>query len=43
MFTSVFVMYLDKPYPARSALGADGPAGNASFKLECIAYIQDAD
>jgi len=43
MFNSVYVQYFDKPYPARSAFGADGLAGNASFELECIAYIQDED
>jgi len=41
MFNSVYVQYFDKPYPARSAFGADGLAGNASFELECIAYIED--
>ena len=41
MFNSVYVQYFDKPYPARSAFGADGLAGNASFELECIAHIQD--
>ena len=43
MFNSVYVQYFDKPFPARSAFGADGLAGNASFELECIAYIQDED
>ena len=43
MFNSVYVQYFDKPYPARSAFGADGLAGNASFELECIAYIRDDD
>ena len=43
MFNSVYVQYFDKPYPARSAFGADGLAGNASFELECIAYIRDED
>ena len=41
MFNSVYVQYFDKPYPSRSAFGADGLAGNASFELECIAHIQD--
>ncbi|MBT4951145.1 MAG: RidA family protein, partial [Pelagibacteraceae bacterium] len=40
---SVYVQYFEKPYPARSAFGADGLAGNASFELECIAHIQDDD
>jgi len=39
MFNSVYVQYFDKPYPARSAFGADGLAGDASFELECIAHI----
>ncbi|HJL80305.1 MAG: Rid family hydrolase [Gammaproteobacteria bacterium] len=41
MFNSVYVQYFDKPYPARSAFGADGLAGSASFELECIAHIQN--
>ena len=41
MFNSVYVQYFDKPYPARSAFGADGLAGGASFELECIAHIQN--
>ena len=41
LFNSVYVQYFEKPYPARSAFGADGLAGNASFELECIAHIQD--
>ena len=41
MFNSVYVQYFAKPYPARSAFGADGLAGNASFELECIAHTQD--
>ena len=40
LFNSVYVQYFEKPYPARSAFGADGLAGNASFELECIAHIQ---
>ena len=43
LFNSVYVQYFEKPYPARSAFGADGLAGNASFELECIAHIQDDD
>jgi|TARA_B110000495_G_C22648046_1_gene384341 reactive intermediate/imine deaminase len=43
LFNSVYVQYFEKPYPARSAFGADGLAGNASFELECIAHIQDND
>jgi reactive intermediate/imine deaminase len=40
LFNSVYVQYFEKPYPARSAFGADGLAGNASFELECIAHLQ---
>jgi len=43
LFNSVYVQYFEKPYPARSAFGADGLAGNASFELECMARIQDDD
>ena len=43
LFNSVYVQYFEKPYPARSAFGADGLAGHASFELECMAYIQDDD
>jgi len=39
MFNSVYIQYFEKPYPARSAFGADGLAGDASFELECIAHI----
>ena len=41
LFNSVYVQYFEKPYPARSAFGADGLAADASFELECIAHIQD--
>ena len=41
LFNSVYIQYFKKPYPARSAFGADGLAGGASFELECIAIIQD--
>ena len=43
LFNSVYVQYFEKPYPARSAFGADGLAGNASFELECMAHIQNDD
>jgi enamine deaminase RidA (YjgF/YER057c/UK114 family) len=38
-FNSVYIQYFKKPYPARSAFGADGLAVNASFEMECIAKI----
>ena len=41
LFNSVYVQYFEKPYPARSAFGADGLGADASFELECIAHIQD--
>jgi reactive intermediate/imine deaminase len=41
LFNSVYTQYFKKPYPARSAFGADGLALNASFELECIARIPD--
>ena len=39
LFNSVYIQYFKKPYPARSAFGADGLAVNASFEMECIAKI----
>jgi reactive intermediate/imine deaminase len=38
-FNSVYIQYFNKPYPARSAFGADGLALNASFEIECSAKI----
>ena len=43
LFNTVYTQYFDKPYPARSAFGADGLALNASFEMECMAHIQDED
>lgn len=40
-FNSVYTQYFKKPYPARSALGADGLALGASLELECIAEFKD--
>lgn len=40
-FNSVYTQYFNKPYPARSALGADGLALGASLELECIAELKD--
>ena len=39
-FNSVYTQYFKKPYPARSALGADGLALGASLELECIAEFR---
>jgi len=39
-FNSVYTQYFKKPYPARSALGADGLALGASLELECIAEFK---
>ena len=39
-FNTVYTQYFKKPYPARSALGADGLAGGASLELECIAEFK---
>ena len=36
-FNGVYTQYFSPPYPARSAMGADGLALGASFELECIA------
>ena len=43
LFNTVYTQYFDKPYPARSAFGADGLALNASFEMECMAYIPEDD
>lgn len=40
-FNSVYTQYFKKPYPARSALGADGLALGASLELECIAAFKN--
>ena len=40
-FNSVYTQYFEKPYPARSAFGADGLALEASLELECLAYFND--
>jgi 2-iminobutanoate/2-iminopropanoate deaminase len=37
-FNTVYREFFTKPYPARSALGANGLALNARVELECIAY-----
>lgn len=36
-FNAVYVTYFEDPYPARSALGADGLALGAAVEVECIA------
>ena len=36
-FNGVYTQYFTPPYPARSAMGADGLALGASLELECIA------
>lgn len=36
---SVYVRFFRKPYPARSALGANGLAMGARVEIECIAYL----
>ena len=36
-FNGVYTQYFKAPYPARSAMGADGLALGASLELECIA------
>ena len=40
-FNSVYTQYFTTPYPARSALGADGLALGASLELECIAEFKN--
>ena len=36
-FNTVYTSYFERPYPARSALGANGVALNGRLELECIA------
>ena len=36
-FNGIYTQYFSPPYPARSAMGADGLALGASLELECIA------
>lgn len=36
-FNEVYKRYMKPPYPARSALGANGLAENARLEIECIA------
>ena len=38
-FNKVYVSYFKPPYPARSALGADGLALGAAIEMECIAVL----
>lgn len=39
---SVYVRFFKKPFPARSALGANGLAMGARVEIECIAYLPKA-
>jgi 2-iminobutanoate/2-iminopropanoate deaminase len=41
-FNTVYREFFRKPYPARSAFGANGLAQNARVELECIAYLPGA-
>ena len=38
-FNKVYMSYFKRPYPARSALGADGLALGAAVEMECIAIL----
>jgi 2-iminobutanoate/2-iminopropanoate deaminase len=38
-FNTVYREFFKKPFPARSAFGANGLARNARVELECIAYV----
>ena len=38
-FNNVYREFFTKPYPARSALGANGLALGARVELECMAYV----
>jgi len=41
-FNGVYTQFFQKPYPARSAFGANGLALNARVELECIAFVPQA-
>lgn len=38
-FNGVYTQFFSKPYPARSAFGANGLALNARVELECVAFV----
>jgi reactive intermediate/imine deaminase len=38
-FNEIYVGYFDRPYPARSAFGANGLALGGRIEVECIAVI----
>jgi len=40
-FNKIYVSYFSKPYPARSAFGADGLGLNSALEVECIAAKAD--
>ena len=40
-FNEVYKKHFSKPYPARSALGANGLWANARVEMECIAGFPD--
>ena len=40
-FNTIYTSYFERPYPARSALGANGVALNGRLELECIATYPD--
>jgi len=40
-FNEIYVTYFSKPYPARSAFGANGLGLNAQLEVECIAAKAD--
>ena len=42
-FNAIYAGYFEKPYPARSALGANGLALGASLELECIAAYPESE
>lgn len=41
VFNEVYKSYMKPPYPARSALGANGLAENARLEIECIAAFPE--
>jgi enamine deaminase RidA (YjgF/YER057c/UK114 family) len=41
VFNDIYKTYFEPPYPARSALGANGLALGARLEVECIAAFPD--
>lgn len=40
-FNEIYISYFDRPYPARSAFGANGLVMGGRVEVECIAIVDD--